>query len=206
MNLPQVVKDKDLNDLLWVILTRKYQSCLSNDVLPGDLKQERKPFNYLHLDDFEESSRREMQEAFTTLIESPENYVKSKKDVNGFDMIYAFDYDKLKKLALDNLNPTDLTANFLNRLRNWQKMHGLGWAITDCFYTFNGPDKDKKYDGMLQKLSDNGVIITESSVRVGKHFLDLGNKSPSQYVRILLDIETQPSTLYLTYPKSFLLI
>lgn len=199
--LPEIVIRKNLNKVLWVILTRIYE-----DSLPIENRRTAKPFDFLHIDDFEKSSQKDIQEAFILLAENPQNVVKYKNNID-FNAIYEFNKDKLKQLAIENLCKNECMQTFTARIKKWNngEMGGLHYIITDSFYTFNQSNGGRKYDQMCQELSDNGMIVSETSIRNKKLFLDMGIKSPSQYLRSILDIETKNTNMYITYPSVYLL-
>jgi hypothetical protein len=201
-----IVKDQDLNQVLWAIFAKKYQQGVS--------------FKCIHLSDFKQSFQIKAQEVFFMLTNK--GLVKSYPDIEGYETIGDFRFVDLEKLALENFSNQimeiifdHIRQEFANGVLGHFRAHPLlpmklGIAntcqITNCVDNKCG---NHRYRDTLIELSDCGVLVSESSIRTRNvafsDMRDFGLHEPSLYVRHLLHVAPPDPRLHgdmLTFPPS----
>jgi hypothetical protein len=201
-----IVKDQDLNQVLWAIFAKKYQQG-SN-------------FKCLHLDDFKESYRRGIEEVFFFLDDK--GLVKFFDDVNSYRTIYSFKFEELQKLALSNFIDKYPVKDILERITSICSNPGYNMFHADEAINFrlgisntcniNKCIGDKcpnhSYDDAIRSLADCGVLIDGCSIRTNVHqFNDFGHGQPSIYIRHILGVNNLDTRMYndmLSFPQSLI--
>jgi hypothetical protein len=197
--IQKIVRDTIVNMVSWIIIAKDYECKLPSNVWQGS---ERADLFRLSLNDFDESFRKDVERVFFFFKEqkAAQHY---NSVVDGSSIICDFDIQMVKKIALENLDHTYEVEALISFLTQWNKGVGYGGIshmLTMTFGAFNTKEH-KSYDLLKQRFVDLGILVGDTSKRIGKHFMDLGVGTPSQYMRELLDINTAPSVLYLTYPN-----
>lgn len=186
-----LVIDDILNKVIWTILVKQHIHEL-NEIT----------FHALHLNEFVSKSRIKVEEIFRYLADH--GCARIYQDENQHPTLDKFDFDLVKKLALNNIKQTREISLFVTTISKWNTPQAS--CIDDmCFTCFGNLPANVK-----PILSENGFIITPVSKWQGndlvKSFLC---NSPSDYARQLWDIpifknNEKKNSLYVTLPDIYI--
>lgn len=185
------VIDDVLNKVIWVILVKKHLCDLGETV-----------FHAVHIDEFFSKSRIKVEEIFRHL--SDNGCARIYKDENQHSALDKFNFDLLKKIALNNIKQIREMSLFVASISKWNTPQAV--CIDDICYTCFG----NLPANVKPALSDNGFIITSTSKWQGNDLVkSFICNSPSEYARQLWDIpvfknDEKKNILYVTFPDIYI--
>ena len=108
------VKNKELNDIIWTIVAKQQLTLIP----------ESRTFLSLESSDFSSQIEREIKECFDYLGRVSKCALLEKNEKGIFILRAPFDLDKIKEIALSNLEINELQP-FINGIINWNTPQGI---------------------------------------------------------------------------------